>query len=100
MNRVYFLEKLGVKSIFYLSIIFTAFSIATPVQGQITPDNTLGTEASRLDRNQIVKGELGDEIEGGARRSSNLFHSFSEFNINQGQRVYFANPTGVENILT
>jgi filamentous hemagglutinin family protein len=29
-----------------------------------------------------------------------LFHSFSEFNVNNGQRVYFANPTGIENIFS
>jgi filamentous hemagglutinin family protein len=41
-----------------------------------------------------------DKISGGAIRESNLFHSFSQFNINDGQRVYFANPAGVINILT
>ncbi|MDZ8186265.1 MAG: filamentous hemagglutinin N-terminal domain-containing protein [Nostoc sp. ChiSLP02] len=100
MNRVHPLEKLSIKSIVYLYIIWTAFRIASPVQGQIIPDNTLGTEASGLNQNQIINGKVADGIEGGARRDSNLFHSFSEFNINQGQRVYFANPTGVENILT
>ncbi|MEL7246132.1 MAG: filamentous hemagglutinin N-terminal domain-containing protein, partial [Cyanobacteria bacterium J06573_2] len=28
------------------------------------------------------------------------FHSFQEFNINNGQSVYFNNPSGIENILT
>lgn len=43
---------------------------------------------------------MTDLIEGGARRDSNLFHSFSEFNINNGQRVFFANPAGVDRILS
>ena len=30
----------------------------------------------------------------------NLFHSFQEFNVRNGQSVYFANPTDVRNILT
>ncbi|NER47398.1 MAG: filamentous hemagglutinin N-terminal domain-containing protein, partial [Symploca sp. SIO1A3] len=29
-----------------------------------------------------------------------LFHSFLEFNVGKGERVYFANPVGIENILT
>ncbi|MEA5572568.1 filamentous hemagglutinin N-terminal domain-containing protein [Calothrix sp. UHCC 0171] len=71
-----------------------------PVTAQITPDNTLGTESSRLDTNVLINNVLGDKINGGAQRDTNLFHSFSEFNINDGQRVYFSNPSGVINILT
>ncbi len=100
MNQAHHPVKDSIKSIFCLYLISTAFSFALPAQGQITPDNSLGGKASQLNQNQIINGELGDEIDGGARRGSNLFHSFSEFNINEGQRVYFANPTGVENILT
>ncbi|MBR8833348.1 MAG: hypothetical protein DSM106950_04715 [Stigonema ocellatum SAG 48.90 = DSM 106950] len=67
---------------------------------QITPDNTLGVEASRLTPNVLINGANADRIDGGAQRGINLFHSFSQFNINDGQRVYFGNPSGVENILT
>jgi filamentous hemagglutinin family protein len=64
---------------------------------EVVPDNTLGAEASRI--RQI--NPINDlNIEGGAQRDSNLFHSFSQFNINNGQSVYFNNPTGVQNILT
>ncbi|BAY09010.1 filamentous hemagglutinin N-terminal domain-containing protein [Calothrix sp. NIES-2098] len=100
MHRLHQPEKLSLKSIFYLHLISATFIFASPVQGQITPDNTLGAEASRLNQNQIINGVLSDTIDGGVRRDINLFHSFSEFNIQDGQRVYFANPTGVENILT
>jgi filamentous hemagglutinin family protein len=81
---------------------FLVFAIAPifPTAAQITPDNTLGTERSRLDSNVLINNVLGDKINGGAIRDSNLFHSFSEFNINDGQRVYFSNPSGVLNILT
>ncbi|MEH2227262.1 two-partner secretion domain-containing protein [Nostoc sp.] len=92
--------KARIKNILYLCLISTVFSQASPAKAQITPDNTLGTEASQLNQNQIINGALGDKINGGAIRGSNLFHSFSEFNIENGQRVYFANPTGIENILT
>ncbi|OKH55233.1 hypothetical protein NIES2101_04510 [Calothrix sp. HK-06] len=73
---------------------------ATPATAQLAPDRTLGQEASRVNNNTVIKGGNADLINGGAQRGSNLFHSFIEFNINNGQRVYFANPSGVQNILT
>ncbi len=99
MNQAHHPQKASIKSILSLCLI-TAFSLSSPVQAQITPDNTLSTEASQLAPNVLINGALGDKIDGGATRGINLFHSFSEFNIQDGQRVYFANPTGVENILT
>ncbi|NEO76919.1 filamentous hemagglutinin N-terminal domain-containing protein, partial [Moorena sp. SIO4G3] len=67
---------------------------------QITPDQTLGNESSVVTPNLTIRGEPGDLIEGGAARGSNLFHSFQDFNVGQLQRVYFANPAGIENILS
>ncbi|HEY9652436.1 MAG TPA: filamentous hemagglutinin N-terminal domain-containing protein, partial [Coleofasciculaceae cyanobacterium] len=67
---------------------------------QITPDSTLGSERSVVTPNANVKGLPAELIEGGALRDANLFHSFLEFNVGDGQRVYFANPAGIENILT
>ncbi|MGF1522301.1 MAG: filamentous hemagglutinin N-terminal domain-containing protein [Leptolyngbyaceae cyanobacterium] len=69
--------------------------LAGSAQGQIIPDNTLGTESS-----VVNSGDLVDLIEGGAVRGSGLFHSFEDFNVNAGQQVYFANPVGIENILS
>ncbi|MEH1944482.1 MAG: filamentous hemagglutinin N-terminal domain-containing protein [Nostoc sp.] len=100
MNQLHHLGKGSIKNIVYLCLISTALSQASPVQAQITPDNTLLSETSQLNQNQIINGALGDKINGGATRGSNLFHSFSEFNIQDGQRVYFANPISIENILT
>ena len=67
---------------------------------QIAPDNTLGNERSQVNPNVRIRGGNADLIEGGATRGTNLFHSFSEFNVNEGQRVYFANPSGIDNILS
>ncbi|AOY81030.1 filamentous hemagglutinin N-terminal domain-containing protein [Moorena producens JHB] len=82
-----------------LSIVLLA-SIAGIVNhqaayAQITPDQTLGAEQSKF-----TPQEFRDLIEGGAIRGSNLFHSFLEFNVNEGQNVYFANPNGIANIIT
>jgi len=67
---------------------------------QITPDGTLGDRSSRVTPNVNIKGLPADRIDGGAIRGANLFHSFQEFNVGELQRVYFANPTGIKNILT
>ena len=80
----------------YILLISSFLAInTTPAIAQITPDNTLGTESSRVLPNGAI-----DKIDGGALRDKNLFHSFKEFNINNGQSVYFSNPSGIENILT
>lgn len=65
-------------------------------QNVIIPDDTLGEESSQIDS----ASETIDRIEGGAVRADNLFHSFQEFNIEEGLSAYFANPAGVENILS
>lgn len=39
-------------------------------------------------------------INGGTRNGGNLFHSFQDFNVRAGQQVRFANPAGVETILS
>ncbi|HBY75487.1 MAG TPA: hemagglutination activity domain protein, partial [Cyanobacteria bacterium UBA11148] len=67
---------------------------------QITPDQTLGAERSVITPNINIKGLSADRIDGGAIRGANLFHSFEQFNVGEGQRVYFANPAGIENILS
>ncbi|WP_414754676.1 filamentous hemagglutinin N-terminal domain-containing protein [Anabaena sp. CCY 9910] len=67
---------------------------------QITPDTTLGNQSSRVTTGVNIKGHETDLIEGGVQRGSSLFHSFTEFNVNNGQRVYFANPTGIADIFS
>ena len=93
MRRIYNLLQKSLLSSFLILA-------STPVKAQITPDNTLGKESSQLNQNVLINGLNADKIDGGATRGSNLFHSFSQFNINDGQRVYFANPSGVLNILS
>jgi filamentous hemagglutinin family protein len=78
-----------------ISINAIALLLSPATVAQLTPDQTLGAEQSTL-RNT---GTL-ELIEGGARRGSNLFHSFEQFNINNGQSLYFANPDGVTHIIS
>jgi len=72
----------------------------TAAVAQITPDTTLGTENSVVTPNVDIQGLPADLIEGGATRNAALFHSFSEFNVGEGLRVYFANPVGIETIFS
>lgn len=69
-------------------------------QAQILPDATLGSENSTVTPHQMINGLPLDQIDGGARRGANLFHSFQEFNINEGQAVFFSSPNGVEHIFS
>ncbi|WP_292864063.1 filamentous hemagglutinin N-terminal domain-containing protein [Nostoc sp. LPT] len=77
-----------------------SIGVSDRVLAQIVPDNTLGAEASVVTPNVSIRGIPSDRIDGGATRGANLFHSFEKFNVGEGRGVYFANPAGIENILT
>ena len=81
-----------------LSLWATTLNLAGShrASAQIVPDNTLGSENSQV----TPLDALTDRIDGGAQRSSNLFHSFQDFNIDAGRAAYFANPAAVRNILS
>ncbi|MFN6481930.1 MULTISPECIES: S-layer family protein [unclassified Nostoc] len=67
-------------------------------QSNIVPDNTLGAESSQVIGN--FQGLPIEVITGGATRQINLFHSFQEFNINEGRGAYFFSPSAdIQNIL-
>lgn len=70
--------------------------IKDKVSAQITPDNTLGNDNSVV---ETITPQL-QLIDGGATRGANLFHSFVEFNIGEGNTAYFSNPAAIQNIFT
>jgi filamentous hemagglutinin family protein len=90
--------QLGVVRFLTISGVLTSGAART--LAQITPDATLGAEGSVVTPSVDVGGQAASQIDGGATRGINLFHSFNQFNVEDGQRVYFTNPTGIENILT
>lgn len=84
------------RPILFLLLIIGLFLTSFKVKAQLTPDHTLGYENSVVTPiNQLI-----DRIDGGAKRGANLFHSFQEFNVGNGRSVYFANPVGIDNILS
>ena len=83
-------------------VLVTTLWCATPLTAtaQIIPDRTLGSENSVVTPNLNIRNLPSDRIDGGAIRGSNLFHSFQEFNIEEGRGAYFYNPDNIVNILT
>ena len=97
MKQKLFSMVAGDRSIFCLFLIYLSGLIFShPAQAQIVPDTTLGDENSVITSKDLTT----DLIEGGAIRHNNLFHSFRDFNVNNGNAVYFASPDGITNILT
>ncbi|MGB3401422.1 MAG: filamentous hemagglutinin N-terminal domain-containing protein [Microcoleaceae cyanobacterium] len=83
----------------YLTASFVLFH-PLQVTAQIIPDNSLGSESSVVVPNVDINNINSDRIDGGAIRGSNLFHSFQEFNIDNGRGAYFSNYENISNILT
>ncbi len=101
MKNVIWVRWLGK---FWLAIFFAVSGLTIANSGnrvlaQITPDGTLGVEGSIVN-NGTINGLPVELIEGGASRGAALFHSFFEFNVGEGQRVYFANPVEIESIFS
>lgn len=89
-------------SIFSITAVFAPaiFCDGNYADAQIIPDETLSKSSSTITPNVNIQGLSAERIDGGVSHGTNLFHSFREFNVGDNQRVYFGNPTGIENILT
>ncbi|MDX2215581.1 MAG: filamentous hemagglutinin N-terminal domain-containing protein [Oculatellaceae cyanobacterium bins.114] len=85
--------KLHPGSLWFIScMILQGWLSPKLVLAQVIPDGTTPT----------IAGACGTvcTITGGTARGANLFHSFQDLNVNEGQQVRFANPVGVANILS
>jgi filamentous hemagglutinin family protein len=71
-------------------------SFCNPIFAQVVPDGSLGI----IEQSILNTGNGHLRIDGGAIRGTNLFHSFSNFSIPEGQSVYFQNPGGIQNIFS
>ncbi|MGB7441167.1 MAG: filamentous hemagglutinin N-terminal domain-containing protein [Coleofasciculaceae cyanobacterium] len=86
-----------VGSVTFVGTLLTA--MRGQVLAQILLDNTLGAESSVVTPD-VIKGIPSDRIDGGATRGANLFHSFEQFSVLEGQGAYFTNSAGIANILS
>ena len=76
------------------SVALTICLISKPLTAQIVPDGTLPV-------NSVVTPLSNTNlIQGGTVRGSNLFHSFKEFSILNGNTAYFNNSLDITNIFT
>jgi filamentous hemagglutinin family protein len=87
-----------------LKLVFSVAMVAAPfvpshsALAQITEDNTLGNEKSRVITDPTNGNVL--RIVDGAIRGTNLFHSFSEFNVSNNQAVYFNTSSNIDRIIS
>jgi filamentous hemagglutinin family protein len=73
--------------------ILSASLYAQSIAAQVIPDTTLPAG----ERSQ-VSGNANVQIDGGARRGGNLFHSFSQFSLPTGGSAFFNNAPTIANI--
>ncbi|NMF62671.1 two-partner secretion domain-containing protein [Brasilonema octagenarum] len=83
------------KSWFLIGSALSVLHCAQPIAAQVVPDNTLPA----AEQTQVT-GNPNFQIDGGARRGGNLFHSFQSFSIPTGGSAFFNNALDVQNILT
>ena len=69
------------------------------VLAQVTPDGTLGVESSVVTLTN-VNGIPSEQIDGGATRGANLFHSFEQFSVPTGGEANFNNALDIQNIIS
>jgi filamentous hemagglutinin family protein len=76
------------------SVLYALFS-SNLCAAQVVGDTTLPTQERSL-----VTGNPNFQIDGGARRGGNLFHSFQSFSVPTGGSAYFNNAADVQNIFS
>jgi filamentous hemagglutinin family protein len=95
-NSLYQWRQLGLVS--FLALVGALAQGNDCAKAQIVPDNTLGNERSVV--TPFAPNSPIDQINGGARRGTNLFHSFEQFNVNAGRGALFRPDSGIENIIS
>ncbi|MFK5971165.1 MAG: filamentous hemagglutinin N-terminal domain-containing protein [Candidatus Marithrix sp.] len=76
-------------SIFIISLFFYNIS-----QADITLDGTLGPKIALEGPNYAINADLGQQ------HGNNLFHSFTEFNVNTNEIATFSGPDNINNIIS
>ncbi len=78
--------------IFVASIVSIIASLSFPVSAQITPDGSTSTTVN-------LEGDRAT-INNGDRAGDNLFHSFQDFSVPNGNEAFFNNAADIGNIFS
>ncbi|MEH1844280.1 MAG: filamentous hemagglutinin N-terminal domain-containing protein [Nostoc sp.] len=89
--------KLGIVSTLAIAGVLTFFE--SFALAQIQKDDTLGSESSIITP-KLIDGQPIDQIDGGAVRGTNLFHSFEQFSVSAGRTAHFNNAIDIQNIIS
>ncbi|MEH2464392.1 two-partner secretion domain-containing protein [Nostoc sp.] len=89
--------ELGIVSTLAIAGVLTFFE--SFALAQIQKDGTLGSESSIITP-KLIDGQPTDQIDGGAVRGTNLFHSFEQFSVSAGRIAYFNNAKDIQNIIS
>jgi filamentous hemagglutinin family protein len=88
-------EYLFIMKAIYLSFIGLLFYFtATVTYAEIITDGTLGLQGALKGPNYAIDAELGQQ------RGNNLFHSFSQFNLDQYESATFSGPDNIAHIIS
>ncbi|BAP54942.1 large exoprotein containing haemagglutination activity domain [Thioploca ingrica] len=68
--------------------------LSSPIQAEITLDGSLGPRLELTGPTYRIPAELGQQYE------SNLFHSFEQFNLIQGEQAIFTGPATLTNVIS
>ncbi len=75
-------------------LLFAALALCLPAAAQVVLDGTLGRAGPLAGPNFAVTADLGRQV------GANLFHSFSQFGLSQGQSATFSGPANVANVIS
>ena len=84
----------------YGLILVGIFTHSEGSVAQVVPDSSLAGESSVVIPSMLPTGSQNEVVVGGARRDTNLFHSFETFSILGDQVLHFLEPEGVARIFT
>jgi filamentous hemagglutinin family protein len=76
-----------------LSCLIMLVTTGLPLRAQIKTDGSMGARQTLSGPAFAIPANLGKQAGG------NLFHSFSDFNIQTGQSATFSGPTSIQNVL-
>lgn len=80
-------------TLFWIVITTSLFSTA-PMAGQITTDGTVGATKSLTGPSYTIPQSLGSTV------GKNLFHSFGQFNLDQGDIARFTGANTLQNVIS